>query len=53
MLTAKVFWFDEVSVGIARLDWYSFDLYLWRRGANMSLYYFASPRLHLGTAKLD
>lgn len=39
-LTAKSFWFDEgVSVGIARLDWYNFVRILWRREANMSLYY--------------
>jgi mannosyltransferase len=40
-LAAKSFWFDEgVSVGIARLDWYNFARILWRREANMSLYYF-------------
>jgi len=39
-LAAKTFWFDEgVSVGIARLDWYNFGRILWRREANMSLYY--------------
>jgi mannosyltransferase len=39
-LAAKTFWFDEgVSVGIARLDWYNFGRVLWRREANMSLYY--------------
>jgi len=40
-LAAKPFWFDEgVSVAIARLDWYNFARILWRREANMSLYYF-------------
>jgi mannosyltransferase len=39
-LAARTFWFDEgVSVGIARLDWYNFGRILWRREANMSLYY--------------
>lgn len=39
-LGAKTFWFDEgVSVGIARLDWVNFARILWRREANMSLYY--------------
>ena len=39
-LTKKSFWFDEgVSVQIARLDWYNFARILWRREANMSLYY--------------
>jgi hypothetical protein len=39
-LTAKSFWFDEgVSVAIARLDWENFGRILWRREANMSLYY--------------
>jgi mannosyltransferase len=40
ILTAKSFWFDEgASVGIARLDWYNFARILWRREANMALYY--------------
>ena len=40
-LAAKSFWFDEgVSVAIARLDWYNFARILWRREANMALYYF-------------
>jgi mannosyltransferase len=40
-LATKSFWFDEgVSVAIARLDWYNFARILWRREANMSLYYF-------------
>jgi mannosyltransferase len=39
-LAVKSFWFDEgVSVAIARLDWYNFARILWRREANMSLYY--------------
>ncbi len=39
-LAARTFWFDEgVSIGIARLDWYNFGRILWRREANMSLYY--------------
>jgi hypothetical protein len=39
-LAAKSFWFDEgVSVAIARLDGYNFARILWRREANMSLYY--------------
>jgi len=39
-LATKSFWFDEgVSVAIARLDWYNFARILWRREANMSLYY--------------
>lgn len=39
-LAAKSFWFDEgVSVAIARLDWYNLARILWRREANMSLYY--------------
>src|SRR5271156_5740022 len=40
-LASKSFWLDEgVSVAIARLDWYNFARILWRREANMSLYYF-------------
>ena len=39
-LGKKSFWFDEgVSVQIAGLDWYNFGRILWRREANMSLYY--------------
>jgi mannosyltransferase len=39
-LSAKSFWFDEgVSVELARLDGYNFLRLLWRREANMSLYY--------------
>jgi hypothetical protein len=49
-LAAKSFWFDEgVSVAIARLDWYNFARILWRREANMSLYYFLLHHwLHFG-----
>ncbi len=49
-LAAKSFWFDEgVSVAIARLDWYNFARILWRREANMSLYYlFLRAWLRLG-----
>ena len=49
-LTRKSFWFDEgVSVQIARLDWYNFARLLWRREANMSLYYLLLRGwLHLG-----
>jgi mannosyltransferase len=49
-LAAKTFWFDEgVSVGIAGLDGYNFVRILWRREANMSLYYLLlRPWLHLG-----
>jgi len=50
LLDAKSFWFDEgVSVAIARLDWYNFARILWRREANMSLYYlFLHFWLHFG-----
>ena len=49
-LAAKSFWFDEgISVAIARLDWYNFARILWRREANMSLYYLLLHFwLHLG-----
>ena len=49
-LAAKSFWFDEgVSVAIGRLDWYNFARILWRREANMSLYYlFLRAWLHFG-----
>ncbi|HET7441103.1 MAG TPA: glycosyltransferase family 39 protein [Terriglobales bacterium] len=49
-LSRKSFWFDEgVSVQIARLDWYNFLRILWRREANMSLYYLLLRGwLHLG-----
>jgi mannosyltransferase len=53
-LAAKSFWFDEgVSVAIARLDWYNFARILWRREANMSLYYFLLHFwLHLGGSEV-
>ena len=49
-VSRKSFWFDEgVSVAIARLDWYNFARLLWRREANMSLYYLLLRGwLHLG-----
>jgi mannosyltransferase len=51
LLGAKIFWFDEcVGVEIARLDWFNFARILWRREANMSLYYlFLRLWLHLGS----
>lgn len=53
ILTAKSFWFDEgASVGIARLDWYNFIRILWRREANMALYYlFLRGWLHFGNSE--
>src|SRR5207245_3856486 len=52
-LAAKPFWFDEgVSVAIARLDWSNFVRILWRREANMSLYYLLFHFwLHLGKSE--
>lgn len=52
-LGAKAFWFDEgASVAIARLDGYNFVRILWRREANMSLYYLLlRPWLHLGISE--
>jgi mannosyltransferase len=52
-LAAKTFWFDEgVSIGISRLDWYNFGRILWRREANMSLYYLLLRGwLHLGQSE--
>jgi len=49
-LAAKSLWFDEgVSVAIARLDWENFARILWRREANMALYYLALRAwLHAG-----
>jgi mannosyltransferase len=39
-LVRKPFWFDECfSVEVARLSWHDFGRLLWRREANMSLYY--------------
>ncbi len=53
ILTAKSFWFDEgASVGIARLDWYNFVRILWRREANMTLYYLVLRGwLHFGSSE--
>jgi mannosyltransferase len=53
LLTAKSFWFDEgASVGIARLDWYNFVRILWRREANMALYYLLLRGwLHFGSSE--
>jgi mannosyltransferase len=52
-LDSKPFWFDEgVSVAIARLDWYNLVRLLWRREANMSLYYLLLRGwLHLGSSE--
>src|ERR1700756_4293660 len=52
-LSRKSLWFDEgVSVAIARLDWYNFARILWRREANMSLYYFfLRGLLHFGASE--
>jgi uncharacterized membrane protein len=52
-LAAKTFWFDEgVSVAIARLDWHNFLRILWRREANMSLYYLLlHPWLYFGNSE--
>lgn len=51
-LALKTIWFDEgASVGIARLDWPGFIQILWRREANMSLYYLAlGAWLHFGNS---
>jgi len=39
-LVRKPFWFDECfSVEVARLSWHDLGRLLWRREANMSLYY--------------
>src|ERR1700730_940528 len=52
-LTTISFWSDEgVSIGIARLDWYNLVRILWRREANMSLYYLLLRAwLHLGNSE--
>jgi hypothetical protein len=49
-ISRKSFWLDEgVSVAIARLDWPNFLRILWRREANMALYYvLLRGWLHLG-----
>jgi mannosyltransferase len=51
-LTRKPFWFDECfSVEVARLTWYDFVRLLWRREANMSLYYLLLRGwLHFGSS---
>ncbi|HZW81460.1 MAG TPA: glycosyltransferase family 39 protein [Candidatus Deferrimicrobiaceae bacterium] len=51
-LTRKTFWFDECfSVEVARLGWTDFWRLMWRREANMSLYYlFLRGWLHLGSS---
>ncbi|MFZ0939376.1 MAG: glycosyltransferase family 39 protein [Candidatus Sulfotelmatobacter sp.] len=51
-LVRKPFWFDECfSVEVARLSWRDFGLLLWRREANMSLYYLLLRGwLHFGSS---
>ncbi len=51
-LTKKPFWFDECfSVEVARLPWHDFARLLWRREANMSLYYLLLRGwLHFGSS---
>jgi mannosyltransferase len=51
-LVRKPFWFDECfSVEVARLRWHDFAALLWRREANMSLYYLVLRAwLHLGSS---
>ena len=51
-LSRKNFWFDECfSVEVARLSWNDFGHLLWRREANMSLYYLLLRGwLHLGSS---
>jgi mannosyltransferase len=51
-LARKPFWFDECfSVEVARLRWHDFALLLWRREANMSLYYMMLRGwLHFGSS---
>jgi len=52
-ISRKSFWLDEgVSVAIARLDWPNFLRILWRREANMALYYaLLRAWLHLGASE--
>lgn len=52
-LDSKPFWFDEgVSVAIARMDWYDMARLLWKREANMALYYLLLRGwLHLGSSE--
>ncbi len=51
-LAKKPFWFDECfSVEVARLSWHDFGRLLWRREANMSLYYLILRGwLHFGSS---
>ena len=51
-LARKPFWFDECfSVEVARLRWHDFAMLLWRREANMSLYYvMLRGWLHFGSS---
>jgi mannosyltransferase len=51
-LVRKPFWFDECfSVEVARLPWSDFCKLMWRREANMSLYYLLLRGwLHLGSS---
>jgi len=51
-LARKPFWFDECfSVEVARLSWHDFLLLMWRREANMSLYYLLLRGwLHFGSS---
>jgi mannosyltransferase len=51
-LARKPFWFDECfSVEVARLGWSDFGRLLWRREANMSLYYLLLRGwLHFGSS---
>lgn len=52
-IAAKSFWIDEgASVAIARMDWFNFARLLWRREANMTLYYLVlRPWLHVGESE--
>jgi mannosyltransferase len=52
-LVRKPFWFDECfSVEVARLRWSDFFKLMWRREANMSLYYLLLRGwLHLGSSQ--
>jgi mannosyltransferase len=51
-LVRKPFWFDECfSVEVARLTWHDFIRLMWRREANMSLYYLLLRGwLHFGSS---
>src|ERR1039458_5698957 len=51
-LARKRFWFDECfSVEVTRLSWHDFGRLLWRREANMSLYYLLLRAwLHFGSS---